>query len=120
VRSSPPARTSWCSASARRRTPRSSARWRFGQRSERPLGSILFLGAGPTWNPALLQTAAAPALIGLYTNVSPWEDFTGPRSVTQAMRDAFGDNAPINQGYAAGWVWQYPIQALLEAGAVER
>jgi hypothetical protein len=33
------------------------------------------------------------------------------------MREAFGDNPPINQGYAAGWVWQYPIKALLEAGA---
>ena len=85
--------------------------------SGQPLGSILFLGAGPTWNPALLQTAAAPALIGLYTNVSPWEDFTGPAAGHAAMREAFGDNAPINQGYAAGWVWQYPIKALLEAGA---
>lgn len=85
--------------------------------SGQPLGSILFLGAGPTWNPALLQTAAAPALIGLYTNVSPWQDFTGEAAGHAAMRDAFGDNPPINQGYAAGWVWQYPMKALLEAGA---
>jgi hypothetical protein len=80
-------------------------------------GSILFLGAGPTWNPVLLQTPAAPALVGLYTNVSPWEDYTGEAAGHAAMREAFGDNAPINQGYAAGWVWQYPIKALLEAGA---
>ena len=85
--------------------------------SGQPLGSILFLGSGPTWNPALLQTAAAPALIGLYTNVSPWEDFIGETPGHAAMREAFGDNPPINQGYAAGWVWQYPIKALLEAGA---
>ena len=85
--------------------------------SGQPLGSILFLGAGPTWNPALLQTAAAPALIGLYTNVSPWEDFIGEAPGHAAMREASGDNPPINQGYAAGWVWQYPIKALLEAGA---
>jgi ABC-type branched-subunit amino acid transport system substrate-binding protein len=82
-----------------------------------PLGSILFLGAGPTWNPALLATAAAPALIGLYTNVSPWEDYTGDSAGHEAMRAAFGDNAPINQGYAAGWVWQYPVKAALEAAA---
>ncbi len=81
-----------------------------------PLGSILFLGAGPTWNPALLGTAAAPALVGLYTNVSPWEDYTGEAPGHAAMRAAFGDNPPINQGYGAGWVWQYPIKALLEAG----
>ena len=83
---------------------------------ERPLGSILFLGSGPTWNPALLATAAAPALVGLYTNVSPWEDFTGSAPGHEAMRAAFGDNPPTNQGYGAGWVWQYPIKALLEAG----
>jgi ABC-type branched-subunit amino acid transport system substrate-binding protein len=81
------------------------------------LGSILFLGAGPTWNPALLATAAAPALIGLYTNVSPWEDYTGASAGHEAMRAAFGDATPINQGYAAGWVWQYPIKAALEAAA---
>lgn len=83
-----------------------------------PLGSILFLGAAPTWNPALLQTAAAPALIGLYTNVSPWEDYIGTAPGHEAMRAAFeGEDAPINQGYAAGWVWQYPIKAVLEAAA---
>jgi len=85
--------------------------------SGRPLGSILFLGAGPTWNPALLQTAAAPALVGLYTNVSPWDDVLGAADGHAAMRAAFGDNPPINQGYAAGWVWQYPIKAVLEAAA---
>jgi hypothetical protein len=85
--------------------------------AERPPGSILFLGSGPTWNPALLGTAAAPALVGLYTNVSPWEDYIGTAAGHTAMREAFGDNAPINQGYAAGWVWQYPIKSLLEAAA---
>jgi len=85
--------------------------------AERPPGSILFLGSGPTWNPALLGTAAAPALVGLYTNVSPWEDYIGTAAGHAAMREAFGDNAPINQGYAAGWVWQYPIKSLLDAAA---
>jgi ABC-type branched-subunit amino acid transport system substrate-binding protein len=79
-------------------------------------GAVLFLGAGPTWNPLLLQTAAAPALVGLYTNVSPWEDYTGTSAGHAAMREAFGANAPVNQGYSAGWTWQYPIKALLEAG----
>ena len=80
-------------------------------------GSILFLGSGPTWNPALLETAAAPALQGLYTNVSPWEDFIGQAYGHEAMRAAFGENPPSNQGYGAGWVWQYPVFNLLEAAA---
>lgn len=82
-----------------------------------PVGSILFLGAGPTWNPALLGSPAAPALVGLFTHVSPWEDFTGESAGHEAMRAAFGDATPINAGYAAGWVWQYPIKAALQAAA---
>jgi ABC-type branched-subunit amino acid transport system substrate-binding protein len=82
-----------------------------------PLGSILFLGAGPTWNPALLGSPAAPALIGLYTNVSPWEDYTGTSAGHEAMRAAGAETKGINQGYAAGWTWQYPIKAALEAAA---
>jgi ABC-type branched-subunit amino acid transport system substrate-binding protein len=82
-----------------------------------PLGSILFLGAGPTWNPALLGSPAAPALVGLYTNVSPWEDWTGTSAGHEAMRAAGAETKGINQGYAAGWTWQYPIKAALEAAA---
>jgi ABC-type branched-subunit amino acid transport system substrate-binding protein len=81
------------------------------------LGSILFLGAGPSFNPRVLLSAAAPAVVGLYTNVAPWEDYFGPSDGHAAMRAAFGDNAPINQGYAAGWVLQYPMKAALEAAA---
>ncbi len=79
-------------------------------------GAIKFLGAGPTWNPGLLQLPAAPALVGLYTNISPWEDYIGEAPGHEAMRAAFGDNRPSNQGYTAGWVLQYPVKALLEAG----
>ena len=82
-----------------------------------PLGSKLFLGASPTWNPALMQSPAAPALAGLFTHVSPWEDYDGESAGHAAMREAFGDDAPINQGYSAGWAWQYPIRAALEAAA---
>jgi ABC-type branched-subunit amino acid transport system substrate-binding protein len=82
-----------------------------------PLGSILFLGAGPTWNPLLLGSPAAPALVGLYTNVSPWEDWTGTSAGHEAMRAAGAETKGSNQGYAAGWTWQYPIKAALEAAA---
>ena len=84
-----------------------------------PPGSILFLGSAPTWSPSLLGHPAAPALLGLYTNVSPWEDLTGSAAGHRAMRAAIGDTTPINQGYAAGWVWQYPVLAVLEAAAAD-
>ncbi len=82
-----------------------------------PPGSVRFLGSAPTWSPSLLGHPAAPSLLGLYTNVSPWEDRTGPAAGHRAMREAVGDSEPIGQGYAAGWVWQYPILAVLEAAA---
>lgn len=81
-----------------------------------PPGSVRFIGPAPSWDSSVLQSTAAPALIGLYTNVAPWEDVVGGSLGHAAMRAAFGELAPINQGYAAGWVWQYPIKALLEAG----
>lgn len=80
-------------------------------------GSIMFLGAGPTWNPALLNTPSAPALVSLYTHVAPWEDYIGSSEGHAAMREAFGSKTPINAGYSAGWVFQYPVKALLEAAA---
>ena len=80
-----------------------------------PLGSILFVGVGSSWSPSALQTPAAAALIGFYTHVAPWEDFLGDAPGHAAMRAAFGQSMPLNSGYAAGWIGQYPVRALLEA-----
>jgi ABC-type branched-subunit amino acid transport system substrate-binding protein len=76
-----------------------------------------FLGAVPTANPALLQTAAAPALLGLYTHVGTHEGYDGTSAAHEAMRAARGDDPPPNDGYTFGWMWQYPILAALEAAA---
>jgi ABC-type branched-subunit amino acid transport system substrate-binding protein len=76
-----------------------------------------FLGAVPTWNPALLQTAAAPALESLYTHVGTHENFDGSSDAHAAMQEARGGTPPDNDGYTFGWVWQYPIKALLEKAA---
>jgi ABC-type branched-subunit amino acid transport system substrate-binding protein len=77
-----------------------------------------FVGAVPTWNPALLESEAAPAIEALYTQVAPFEAFGGDTEAHQAMNDALGGEAPANDGYTWGWVWQYPMKAALEA-AVE-
>jgi ABC-type branched-subunit amino acid transport system substrate-binding protein len=76
-----------------------------------------FLGAVPTANPALLETAAAPALQASYTHVGTHEGFDGTSEAHVAMQEARGDNPPPNDGYTFGWVWQYPIKAALEAAA---
>jgi ABC-type branched-subunit amino acid transport system substrate-binding protein len=72
-----------------------------------------FIGSGPTWNVALLETPAAPALKELYTPAGlalPWNsDAPG----FEAMRETLGDVTP-NEGYTYGWIWAYPLKAALE------
>jgi ABC-type branched-subunit amino acid transport system substrate-binding protein len=78
----------------------------------------LFLGSVPTWNPALMDSPAAPALEAAYTWVGPWEAFTGESDAHQAMQEVLGEgNLPTNEGFTAGWIWSYPMLALLEQAA---
>lgn len=72
-----------------------------------------FVGSSPTWNPALLQSPAAPALEKLYFQAGPWGPFGTDTPGHDAMRTALGDVKP-NDGYTAGWVWSYPLLAALE------
>ena len=77
-----------------------------------------FLGAAPTWNPLLLQTAAAPALLASYTNVGTTGSFGTPSAAMDAMQAQLGEGVlPSNDGYTYGWVWQYPLKAALEKAA---
>jgi ABC-type branched-subunit amino acid transport system substrate-binding protein len=76
----------------------------------------LFIGTSPTWNPALLQSPAAPALQGLYVQSGPWPTFDTDTPGHQAMREALGD-VQGNDGYTSGWAWSYPLRAALEAAA---
>lgn len=72
-----------------------------------------FVGIGPTWNPALLQSPAAKALEALYLHSGPWAGWGADTPGHTAMREALGDVQP-SDGYTAGWVWSYPIKAALE------
>lgn len=74
------------------------------------------VGSSPTWNPALLQSAAAPALEALYVQAGPWGPWGTDTPGHQAMRDALGDVTP-SDGYTAGWAWSYPLLAALEKAA---
>jgi ABC-type branched-subunit amino acid transport system substrate-binding protein len=77
-----------------------------------------FLGAAPTWNPLLLQTAAAPALLASYTNVGTTGTFGTESAAMTAMQEQLGDGVlPANDGYTYGWVWQYPLKAALAKAA---
>lgn len=77
-----------------------------------------FMGSLPTWNPALLQTDAAPALEAMFLHVGPWENFLGGSEAHQAMQETLGEGElPTNDGYTTGWMLSYPIYRALEAAA---
>jgi hypothetical protein len=75
------------------------------------------LGASPTWNVALLgQEALLPLLVATYNATVPWGNWDTASDGHAAMRaaaDAAGQTP--NGAYIAGWTWQYPMKALLEA-----
>lgn len=77
-----------------------------------------FMGALPTWNPALLGSAAAPALQALYNHMTPYENWDGSSDAIGAVKDSLGGELPANGGYIIGWAIGYPLKAALEA-AVE-
>jgi hypothetical protein len=72
----------------------------------------------PTWNPALMESPAAPALEAAFTHIAPWEAFDGESDAHAAMQEALGEgNLPQNDGFTFGWIWSYPMGALLERAA---
>jgi ABC-type branched-subunit amino acid transport system substrate-binding protein len=74
-----------------------------------------FVGSVPTWNPALLQSEAAPAIQALYHFVAPWGPWGSDSDAHAAMEEATGGEPPANDGFTFGWIWSYPIKSLLEA-----
>lgn len=75
-----------------------------------------FMTNGPGWNKGLLDSAAAEAIQGLLTIAGPWAPFNSDTPGHNAMRDALGDVDP-NEGYTSGWIWSYPLLAVLEQAA---
>jgi hypothetical protein len=77
----------------------------------------LFIGSGPSWNVALLDSPAAPAFqSGIFYQssfVAGW-DYDSPGH--QAMRQYVdGAGFPANDFFVAGWTSQYAIKAALES-----
>ncbi|MBN6054337.1 ABC transporter substrate-binding protein [Nonomuraea sp. RK-328] len=72
-----------------------------------------FIGTGPTWNPALLKSPAAPALKALYEQSAPGRPWNADTPGHRAMREALPGVTP-NDGYSSGWAWAYPLKAALE------
>ncbi|MGZ8753999.1 MAG: ABC transporter substrate-binding protein [Acidimicrobiia bacterium] len=77
----------------------------------------LFIGAGPSWNVALLASPAAPAFqSGIFFQssfVGGWDYDSAGHAKLRAGVEAAG--FPANDFFAAGWVSQYGLKAALEA-----
>jgi ABC-type branched-subunit amino acid transport system substrate-binding protein len=73
-----------------------------------------FVGSVPTWNPAILKSKAAKAVEASYHYVAPWGPFGSDSAAHDAMAEATGGKPPANDGYTFGWIWSYPLKAVLE------
>ncbi len=73
-----------------------------------------FLGNNPTFDKALLDSAAGPALEAMFNITAPHENWGGDAPAFQAMKEAFGDGQPQNDGWTYGWMITYPIKSALE------
>ena len=77
----------------------------------------LFIGAGPSWNVALLGSPAAPAFqSGIFFQSAPfpaWDYESVGHTKMRAAVEAAG--LPANDFFVAGWMSQYAIKAALES-----
>jgi ABC-type branched-subunit amino acid transport system substrate-binding protein len=81
----------------------------------------MVVGTSPTWNPALNASPAAPALAALYFQSGPWQSWGSDTPGHKAMREALTPTpSPLSDGYTAGWVWSYPLKAVLEKAAANK
>ncbi|REE95091.1 amino acid/amide ABC transporter substrate-binding protein (HAAT family) [Thermomonospora umbrina] len=78
-----------------------------------------FIGNAPTWIKSLLEirdTATVAALKERYVQAAPWKPFASDSPGHTAMRKALGPVEP-NDNYTYGWVWSYPLKAVLQRAA---
>lgn len=75
-----------------------------------------FMGSSPTWNPAILQSPAAPAFEATFRHLGPWGPWDTDDDAHAAAIEGLGDVTP-NEYYLSGWFWSYPLKAALEAAA---
>ena len=76
-----------------------------------------FMGSLPTWNPALLKSAAADPIVAKYNHMSPTEQWDGTSAGVTAMKASLGGQLPTNNGYVIGWTMNYPMHAVLTQAA---
>lgn len=77
-----------------------------------------FLGASPTWNKVLPESAAGPALAAKFHYLMPYDGWDGDSQAVKDMHEFLNGAMPEQHGYAFGWALGYPMQAMLEEAIV--
>jgi ABC-type branched-subunit amino acid transport system substrate-binding protein len=72
-----------------------------------------YIGSIPTWNSAVLDSPAGPAIEALYMQASAFPGWDADAPGTEAMRAAAGATPP-NDWYNLGWAGGYVMKAVLE------
>lgn len=72
-----------------------------------------YIGSIPSWNSAVLESPAGPAIEALYLQASPFPTWDADTPGSEAMRAAAGATAP-NDWYNLGWAGAYVMKAVLE------
>lgn len=82
-----------------------------------------YLGSIPSWNSAVLDSPAGPAIEALYQQATSFQPWEADNPGAEAMRAAAGDAAPndwYNLGWAAGYIAKAIIEKAIEDGDVSR
>lgn len=72
-----------------------------------------FIGSIPTWNAAVLDSPAAPAIQAAYMQATSFPTWESESAGAQKMREAVGGAAP-NDWFFIGWAGSYVTKAVLE------
>lgn len=82
-----------------------------------------FIGSIPTWNTALLDSPAAPALEALYMQASSFPTWDSEEPGMAKMREAAGEQAPndwFSLGFSSGYLMKAILEKAIEDGEVNR
>jgi hypothetical protein len=73
----------------------------------------LYIGAAPSFNKALLESAVGPLMLQTFFGMAPYAAYDGESAAHDAIRAAIPD--PVNDGMTFGWIQSYPLLDALEA-----
>ena len=73
-----------------------------------------FIGAVPTFNPAVLESPAGEAIQAKYRFTAPWGPYGADTPAHEAIAASLNGQPPENDGYVYGWIWSYPLKAVLD------